>query len=171
MNWFGWTITILGFIATIVGSILALATYISPMFRLKYYLKKTSEWKKVSIGRSDYVWQYKNHPEFNIEIEDLEREWQTAESWMTHYPDPAKHVYLVKVKANGQVLLTEEFITLDGGRYFVPVPKAKPISESEFKYWYTPIQVDLSRIIGEYYRGNSIEEFMEHHKLKIKDND
>jgi hypothetical protein len=165
-----WTITILGFIATITGSILAIATYISPSWRLKFYIKKTKNWRKIYIGRIEHEWQYKNHPEFSIEIENESREWQTTESWMRSYPDPSKYATLVKVKVNGQVLYTEEFISLDGGRYFVPVPKRRIVGETEANniYWYTPLQVNLSRIVGTYYRSDSIEDFMSNHNLDIK---
>jgi len=167
MNTFTWTITILGFVATIIGSLLALVTYISPFIRLKLYLNKAKNWKKVYVGRFEYNWQYKNHPEFIVEVDDEAREWSTVESWMHHYPDSSKHASLVKVKVNGQILLTEEFISLDGGRYFVPVPKRKLINDTEFTYWYTPMQVNLARIVGYYYRINTIDEFMTSHGLII----
>ena len=41
MNMLTWIITILGFVATITGSTLAILTYISPAWRLKFYLKQT----------------------------------------------------------------------------------------------------------------------------------
>ncbi len=172
MNTLTWTITILGFIATIVGSLLAIFTYVSPVFRLKHYLKRTKKWKKVYIDRIKYNWQYKNHPEFTIEIDDESNDWGTTESWMNYYPDSSKSASLVRVRANGQVLFIEEFISLDGGRYFVPLPKREIISESETDnyYYYTSIQVMLARIVSYYYRGNNIEDFISNHNLEIKDN-
>lgn len=167
-----WVITILGFIATITGSLLALATYISPLFRLKFYLNKDKNWKKVYIGRVEHNWQYKKHPEFIIEeTYDENREWTTTESWMKNYPDSSKKITIVRVKVNGNILLIEDFISLDGGRYFVPVPKRKPIDGGEFEYWYTPIQINLSRIVGYYYRMKTIEEFMADHGLAVIEKD
>jgi hypothetical protein len=168
MNILTWLITILGFIATIIGSILALATYVSPLFRLKIYIKKNKNWKKFYMGRVEYNWQYKNHPEFVIEISHEDKKWSAIESWMRHYPDPLKNISIVKARVNGNILLTEVFISLDGGRYFVPVPKRKLISENEFKYWYTPMQVRLSRIVGYYYNAKTVEEFMSEHGLVIE---
>ncbi len=172
MNGFAWFVTILGLVATLVGSLLAVVTYISPLTRLRFYLRRPKNWKKVYIGRLDYNWQYNNHPEFAITQDDESREWTIEESWMTNYPDPGKSSTLVKVTVNGMVLLTEDFISLDGGRYFVPVPKRKAINElgdtPEFEYWYTPQQVHLARIVGYYYRINSIEEFISAHHLVVK---
>ena len=172
MNAFTWIITILGFIATIVGSILAIFTFVSSIWRLKFYLKKPLNWRKVYIGRIKYNWQYKNHPEFTIEVDDENKNWDTGvkENWMRDYPNPTKSTSLVRIKANGQVLMVENFISLDGGRYFVPLPKRhiNTDQEKENEYWYTPLQVNLSRIVGEYYRGDSIEDFIKSHNLKIE---
>ena len=170
-----WFITILGLIASIVGGVLAFFTFISPLVRLKWYLKKTKKWKKVYSNQYKYNWQYEKHPEFVIEVDEESRDWSTTESWMTHYPDNHKSTSFVKAMANGQILLTENFISLDGHRYFVPVPKRAVIKDvgigsneiPEYKYWYTTVQVKLARIVSDYYRVNTIEEFMDSHGLII----
>ena len=179
MTTLSWVITILGFIATIVGSILAFFTFISPFIRLKWYLKNPKKWKKIYLDRYNYNWQYKNHPEFTIEVDSESRDWGTTETWMNHYPDSSKSTSFIKVKVNGQILLTEDFISLDGGRYFVPVPKRAVTHEieigsdevPEYKYWYTTIQVELARIVSNYYRMNTIEEFMKSHHLVVSDDE
>ena len=170
MSTFGWIITILGFLATIIGSFLAIITYISPSLRLKFYIKRYKKWHEVYIGRIQYQWQYKNHPEFIIELDDDCKNWESKENWMNYYPDPSKCTTLVFVKVNGQIIFTEDFILLDGGRYFVPLPKRKVMSEKEkdSKYWYTQLQVDLAHIMGRFYREKNIEEFMNNHHLEIK---
>ena len=174
-----WVITILGLLASIVGGVLAIFTFISPFVRLKWYLKKADKWKKVYLDRYKYNWQYKNHPEFTIEVDEESQDWSTTESWMTHYPDSHKSTSFVKAMVNGRILLTENFISLDGGGYFVPVPKRAVVKEieigsdeiPEYKYWYTTIQVELARIVSSYYRMHTIEEFMESHHLAVSDDE
>ncbi len=169
MSTLSWIITILGFVATIVGSVLAFFTYISPMVRLKWYLKNPEKWKKIYLDRHRYNWQYKNHPEFNIEIDTNSDEWTTVEKWMPHCPDIRKSVSIVKVKINGQTILTESFLSMDGGRYFVPVAKRKIIddSEDEYLYYYTKLQIELAKIVSDFYREKTIEEFIKQNNLTI----
>ncbi|MDD5039887.1 MAG: hypothetical protein PHY34_01930 [Patescibacteria group bacterium] len=172
MNWMSWIVTILGLIATIIGSYLAIITYISPIKRVKYYLKRTKKWKKINISRDESNWQYETHPEFVIEIDEVGHNWTTKEGWMKDYPDETKHVRAVKIKVNGQALVSVEFISLDGGRYFIPVPERKLISgqseKANFSYWYTPIQVGIANIIGRYYRDETLEKFMNRHSLTVQ---
>ncbi|MFA5248252.1 MAG: hypothetical protein WC415_03330 [Patescibacteria group bacterium] len=177
MNTLSWIVTILGFIATITGCVLAYCTYISPLTRLNWYLKKPKKWSKLYVGREKYHWHYKNHPEFIIEIDDEGRDWTVQEKWMPYCPDSSKRARFVVVRVNGQAILTEEFISLDAGRYFVPVARREVIGEPaieavvDFKYYYTSMQVMLSRIIGEYYRESGIDDFMQKNKIDIYKND
>jgi hypothetical protein len=167
-----WFLTILGLVATLIGSYIAIITFRSPLTRLKKYLKIPKNWGKIYINRVDYIWRYRKHPEFSITQDDETKSWTTVEKWMIHYPDPHKSSTLIKATFNGIVLLTEDFISLDGGRYFVPIPKRKAISELGdmpiFEYWYTPLQINLARIVGYYYRVSTIEEFMTAHHLIVK---
>lgn len=170
MTFLGWFVTILGLFVSLVAGFLTFVTYISPIWRLKYYIKKPKGWKQVFVGREESYWQYSSHPEFRIEIDDESREWQRKEHWMTMYSDEMKSSCLVKVSANGQPLIVEEFIYLDGSRYFVPLPKRKVIGENEEdnQYWYTLLQLDLARIIGKLYFDKTFEDFMKRHNLQVK---
>jgi hypothetical protein len=170
MNTLSWIIAVLGLVATIIGSLLAIITYINPVHRLKCYLKKPDNWRRNILGGTQADWQYKNHPEFKIEIDDESKEWDITESWMTNYPDPSKSTKTVRLKVNGHVLIVEEFIQMDGCRYFVPLPKRKlnNDSENEYKYWYTLIQVKIGKIVGNYYNDETIDKFIKRHKLEIK---
>lgn len=171
MNAFGWVVTILGFIATIIGCLLAILAFINPIWRLKFYLKKPKKWDPVMLGRSSpEIWRYIDHPEFIIEIDyNNPKEWSKAESWMNHYPSPSITEYTVQAKIYGQVMLTEEFLSLDGGRYFIPMPRQMK-EGGPSKYYYSSLQIDFARIVGKFYRSESIEEFLiEHPKISLKD--
>jgi hypothetical protein len=176
MNILSWILAIFGLIASIVGCLLAYITFINPMFRLKRYLSKTENWEKIYKNRIKYNWHYKKHPEFYIEQSDDEEDrdnFTAVESWMGYFPDPSKKLYLMKVIFNGLVLITEDFISLDGGRYFVPLPRRELVSrsDSEFKYYYDSIQYKLGKILGDFYRfndNNSLDKFMESHGIEYR---
>lgn len=156
---------ILGLIATIVGSGLAYMTYISPMIRFKCYLKHKNNWKIIHPrveGLSDY-YQYSEHPEFTIE-EISDRRWDRDEPWMKRIMRPDKNCisYQIALRANGNIVHTESFLFMDGGRIYVPIPNAiysKSKSEEDNTYYYDEIQVLLAGVLGKYHNDRSLEGF------------
>jgi hypothetical protein len=177
LNTLAWLATILGLVATIIGSTLAFMTYISPIIRVRSYLKRKDKWEKVSFdlhGNSE-AWRYKPHPEFTIEYTEEIKDWDRTitETWMKYpLPDPSKHSKKLQVKVNGQIILAEEFIALDGGRYFVPLPRVKYAEEKKDNiYYYDEIQYLIGSIVGSYYRMESLDEFVKHQELTVKFNE
>lgn len=168
-----WVITILGFLATIIGSYLTIIMFRSPMKRLNKYLKKDKKWERVELGRKFDHWKYKDHPEFTIEEDKESRDWGASkEDWMKDYTHPCKRSHFVIAKANGQLLVAEEFIVMDEGRISVPLPKMKKNIESgKMKYYYTHLQVDLARIASIHNDYETIEKFMFDHSLKVREDD
>lgn len=172
-------ITILGLILGILGlagTILTAITFVNPKVRVDFYLNKHDKWEEVhlNLGGGGSLWRYQPHPEFTIEQQDDSEKWgfDVTESWMKYpLPDPSKHTYMVHVKASGIVIYAEKFITLDGGRYFVPLPRVKYHEEKENnEYFYVPLQIKIARIIGTYYRMDSIDEFIKHNEIEIRKN-
>lgn len=166
-------ITILGFLATIIGSYLAIIMFRSPIKRLKKYLKDNNKWEEVYLARKLHHRQYKNHPEFTIEEDCESRSWGTnKEGWMKDYVKLHKSSHFVIVKVGGQIIIAEEFIVMDEGRIFVPLPKMKTNAERDkTEYYYTPVQVDLARILSIHNGYNTIEKFMLDHNLTVKEDD
>lgn len=171
MNELGFFIGILGLIATLVGSALAYFTFINPMVRMRHYLSKPSKWERFDFGMQDdqYLWRYMPHPEFTINRDPESKEWSREEPWMRRYhlADKTTSSCMVYLSVNGQVMHSEEFISLDGGRYFVPLPKVKHgENENDNIYFYTDMQRRISRIIGNYYRFDTLEEFIKAFEIK-----
>lgn len=173
-------IAVLGIILGILGllgTILTVITFVNPKLRVNYYLQKYNKWEEVhlNLGGGNSLWRFKPHPEFTIEQQDDSEEWDfgVTESWMKYpLPDPSKHTYMVHVKAGSTVIYAEKFITLDGGRYFVPLPRVKYHEQKkDNEYFYVPLQVRIARIIGTYYRMDSIDEFIKHNEIEIRDNE
>ncbi len=173
MDFFGWVLAIAGLIASITGTCLAYFTYVSPIIRIKAYLRRPEGWEKVftDVRGTNFHWRYSRHPEFVIQEDnyDNSRYWDRTEHWMPPCPDQGKTSNMVHVKVNGQIVLVEEFISLDGGRYFVPLPRrAVHDKENGNEYWYSELQVNISRIVGEYYHDGTIEKFIDKQKIPVK---
>jgi hypothetical protein len=171
MIWFSWIATVLGLVATIAGTTLAYFTFVSPMYRLKLYLRKRKRWEEVvtDFQGMETHWRYQGHPEFVLERGDSQ-EWDQGlmEAWMPFSPNSLKSRTQIRVRVNGQFLFVEEFISLDGGRNFVPLPRRKSV-EGQFEYWYTPLQVSVARIVGHYYRPfTTIDDFMSQQKIPVR---
>lgn len=156
---------IFGLLAGLVGMWFSYITYTSPMVRFRWYLKHKNNWKQVfprAEGQSDY-YQYLKHQEFTIEEVD-DRRWDHEEPWITKTlrPDKNLHSYQVALKVNGNIIHTENFIFMDGGRYYVPIPRveyAHTDNENDNIYYYESIQVLLADVLGKYHNDKSLEEF------------
>ncbi len=157
----------------LIGVLLTIFMYISPKYRVNWYLNNPGKWEEVHLnlnGRS--LWRRKDHPEFSIETQDESEEWSYGkqESWMKYpLPDPSKYTHMVHVKANGVVIYAEHFISLDGGRYFVPLPRAKyNEKEEDNEYYYNPIQLAIARVVGRFYRMEDVDEFVNHNEIEVR---
>lgn len=154
---------IVGLIATILGSYLTYISFVNPLIRFRKFLNKPNNWEKfIGIEPSIYYYRYRKYPNFQIVID-----WNNAvvegfkEEWTdkAHFPDSDNNAsYFVQLKANGMLLDKELFVSLDGHRYFVPVPRTMMFEEERI-FYYDSRQIQLANIIGEYYRDNDILEF------------
>ncbi len=70
------------------------------------------------------------------------------EEWIRDYPDRENNAsYFVRLEASAMILEKELFVSLDGGRAFVPSPR-RILKNNEFIYWYDTIQIQLANIIA-----------------------
>lgn len=158
----------------LVGVALTAAMYLNPKWRVDWYLRKPENWEKITLDLSGFhsIWRNKKHPEFTIERTQFEEEWSygKTENWMKYpLPDPSKHTKVVHVKVGGTIVYVENFITLDGGRYFVPLPRVKYLKDKkENYYFYENIQINIAAIIGTFYRMKSIDEFISKNEIEVK---
>jgi hypothetical protein len=75
--------------------------------------------------------------------------------------------YYVILEANSILLGKELFVSLDGHRYFVPVPKILNVQNSERKWYYDKQQIQLAKITREHHFEKSIYEFTKECKKSI----
>ena len=163
----------LGFLG-LLGVGLTALMYLNPKWRLLLYLRNPKKWEEITLDLSGFhsVWRHKGHPEFTIERTEHEQEWSydKTESWMKYpLPDPSKTTVVLHLKVGGAIVYVENFITLDGGRYFVPLPRVKyHKNEKDNEYYYTKLQVQIARVIGTFYRMKDIDEFVEHNEIEVR---
>ncbi len=157
----GFIIGILGLVATLVGTYFAYISFINPITRFKKYLKNPENWEKFQ-GIENYLsfYRHKKYPNFQIVID-----WENKlaenfhEEWINDdlYPDKTNNAsYYVRLEANAMLLDKELFVSLDGHRYFVPVPRVSmsKTKTNERDFYYDTRQIQLANIVGEYYFGD-----------------
>ena len=146
-------IGLVGLIATIIGTYLTYISFINPIIRFRRFLKNPKKWEKFEgIEDNIYFYRYNKYPNFQIVI-DWEKEIvdNFQEEWMSFFPNSQNNAsYYVKLEVNGMLLDKELFVSLDGHRYFVPVPRIKTI-DGERKFYYDYKQIQLANIVGRYY--------------------
>jgi len=73
----------------------------------------------------------------------------------------------VRLEANAMLLDKELFVSLDGHRYFVPVPKVTSLREGARQFYYDTQQIQLAKIVGRHHFEKDIYEFAQKCKEKI----
>lgn len=118
---------------------------------LKYFevLLVTSNWKKEYINHRE-VWLAEDNNTFQIQSGDKGDEFH--ESWTEMYPDQSTLKYPVYLKINNSTVKELDFISLDGGRIFVPMPD-RTIEGDKVRYLWNinSLEVKVCRVIGSYY--------------------
>ena len=82
-----------------------------------------------------------------------------GERWTKVFPDQNGSSYSVFLKIQGIVVYQLQFVSLDGGRIFVPMPEIRPVGNSTVEYfWHLgSLEIKVARIIGNYYIHKSLE--------------
>jgi len=165
----GFIIGILGLVATLVGTYFTYISFVNPITRFKKYLKNPKDWEKFQGTEMHLsIFRLKKYPNFQIVIDwDKPVVENYKEEWIRDYPDKEHNAsYFVRLEANAMLLEKELFVSLDGGRIFIPSPR-RTLKNDELVYWYDPIQIQLANIIGEYYLEKDINEFAKQQKKPI----
>jgi hypothetical protein len=130
-------------------------------------LEDADEWVKEWIDDKE-VWVYKYDAVYQIVIEDDYHEF--TESWTQVYPDKfGSDRFSVKLKINNTTIKQLSFISCDGGRITVPLPKSEVVEE-ELKYYWCQNSIDfkVGRIIGRFYIYNSLFGIARMSKIEVK---
>lgn len=119
-------------------------------------LLRTSAWTKSFVGHAE-IWMADADNTFQIEQGESTREFK--ERWTTVYPDPNSTAYPVYLKINGTTIKELTFISMDGGRIFVPMAGVRlDATEAPEYFWnLNSLEVWVCRIIGSYYIYKTLE--------------
>jgi len=82
------------------------------------------------------------------------------EEWTDRVPD-TEHTSMstIELRINNSAVRTLSFVSLDGGRYFVPLPRKLSLDRQAIYCWEkSSLDYKVCQIIGRYYRGNSLED-------------
>ena len=98
-----------------------------------------------------------------------ERSSEFTERWTKAHPDPNSASYPIYLKIAGSVVKELTFISVDGGRIFVPMPEARPLPGGSMDYFWNlgTLAVKVCRVVGEYYRYNDLEGVAHRSKVSI----
>ncbi len=118
---------------------------------LKYFevLLVSSKWKKEHINHRE-VWIAEDNNTFQIQSGDEGDEFH--ESWTEMYPDQNTRRYPVYLKIDNSIVKELDFISLDGGRIFVPMPD-RTVEDGNVKYLWNlnSLEIKVCKVIGHYY--------------------
>jgi hypothetical protein len=91
-----------------------------------------------------------------------------SEQWTTRVPDRTASMLTVQLKINDSAVSEMLFVTLDGGRYLVPLPRKRVIGGRVVYYWESDtLPFKVGRIVGRYYRCANLEEVAEFLDVEI----
>jgi len=160
---------VLGTLMGLVGFYFTYISFVNPIHRFKKYLRNHSNWERF-LGIEDHIsiYRHKIYPSFQITVDwDQEVVQGFSDEWIMRYPfrDDSNHVsYFVRLEANGIFLQRELFVSLDGHRYFVPVPRIMIGEDGVRNFYYDGIQIQLAKIIGKFDFFSDIHKFVEQQK-------
>jgi hypothetical protein len=118
---------------------------------------ENSTWSKTVIDHTE-VWLADTDNTFQIERGERSKDF--SERWTTVYPDPnssAHPVFFLRVA--GSVVKEITFISMDGGRIFVPMPDIRPLGPGTVDYFWNlqSLELKVCRVIGDYYIYETLE--------------
>lgn len=117
---------------------------------------RTSKWTKSFVEHTE-IWMADTDNTFQIEQGESTREF--TERWTTVYPDPNSTAYPVYLKINGTTIKELTFISMDGGRIFVPMAEVRLDATGTPEYFWNlnSFRVLVCRTIGSYYIYETLE--------------
>ncbi|HOM14672.1 MAG TPA: hypothetical protein PLB41_15285 [Rubrivivax sp.] len=115
-----------------------------------------SAWTKEVVDHTE-IWIASKDARFQIVHGDQYREFK--ERWTSVYPDQNSSAYPVYLKIGETIVKELTFISMDGGRIFVPMPEVRPLKGANPEYFWNvnSLAVKVCRINGAYYIYNDLE--------------
>jgi hypothetical protein len=130
-------------------------------------LLENSTWTETHIGNKE-VWVCDSDNTYQIEKGDKIGDFE--EDWTTVHPDKRSYNYYVNLKIGNTIIKELIFISMDGHRYFVPLPRTRKVEGKTEFYWdINSLRVKVCRIIGKYYRFPDLESVARFLNVSIED--
>lgn len=119
-------------------------------------LLESSVWSKETINNSE-VWVSAADNTFQIAQGESTNEF--VERWTKVHPDGNSSAYPIYLKINGNVIKELTFISVDGGRIFVPMPEVRPKGPKDVEYFWNmnSLSIKVCKIVGTYYIYKDIQ--------------
>lgn len=130
------------------------------------HLSTKEDWESRIVDDLE-VYFYVNDNNYKIEQSpEMVKEWTARESWMENFPDSSIVEYKVYLKHGESKIKEFTFLSCDGGRYFIPLPKKKLIDsgdenrrpEYEYSWDIHSTEYKVGQIIGSFYREENLEQ-------------
>lgn len=124
-----------------------------------------SKWKREFIEHKE-IWVAEQKNTFQIECGELGSEFH--EPWTEMYPDKSATKYPVYLKINNTKIKELAFVSVDGGRIFVPMPERKLKNGKICYFWdIKSLPLKICNIIGDYYIYKDIYGVAQMSKIEI----
>src|SRR3990170_371905 len=116
---------------------------------------ETEEWQKEFINNKE-IWICQKDNTYQIEHGENDREFK--EDWTIGYPDKSSYCSSVYLKIGGVRIKELSFVSLDGGRIFVPVPEIAQENDRRIYLWNkNSLEYKIGKVIGTFYIYESLE--------------
>lgn len=156
----GIVLGLIGIVLGFIGVALTFVTFFSPSCTFRYALGKSKEWQKVPHNDDNKdLYRHRILSGFTIEVDYSKPVVDNFnEPWMEvlYRPDLNAASYNVFAYLNGIPLLSELFLSYDGGRNFIPCPKLKKQGKNIYLY-FDEIQKKIAGVVGRTYRDATLD--------------
>lgn len=131
------------------------------------FLENREGWEKRTINHSVVYFYTEDNSYQIVQGDEHVREWGSKiEPWMVNFPDASVFEYKVYLKHDETIISEYSFMSCDGGRYFIPLPKKRCAEPGEnficnrFEYiWHRgSIEYKIGAVFGHFYHYENLEE-------------
>jgi hypothetical protein len=133
-------------------------------------LLERAQWKK-DILDSKMTWVCSEDASYQIVV-DEESHKEFREEWTLKFPDTERaSKSSVQLKIAGIIVEEMLFISVDGGRYFVPIPDIQALGEGKREFFWDrgSLKYKVGQVIAEFYNEwPTFEDFAAHTGIEIR---
>lgn len=157
----GLLLSIVSLVISVAGILLTYISFFSPTTTLRFAVRYKDQWIFHAENHGViyiYGHKYLSGLTLVIDFDDVCVE-NFFEEWMDDlfYADRRSSSYHVMCKFNGTTILKELFLSYDGNRNFIPVPKRTKRGERTYLF-FDDFQRQLMAIVGKQYLGTDFTE-------------